>query len=144
MHVAVILKRKGTDVVTTTPERTIADTVGLLDQHKIGAVIVLDTGGTVAGVLSERDIVHGIARHGGGALSMSVSELMTRDVVVCAPEDTVQDIMALMTLRRIRHVPVMSDGRLSGIISIGDVVKHRLGEIELEAESLRAYVQGAF
>lgn len=144
MHVAVILKHKGTDVITTTPERTIADTARLLDQHKIGAVVVLDGDGAVAGVLSERDIVRAIARHGDRALSMPVDDLMTRDVVSCTPEDTVQDIMALMTLRRIRHLPVVRDGRLDGIISIGDVVKHRLGEIELEAESLRAYVQGAF
>jgi CBS domain-containing protein len=144
MHVAVILNKKGTDVVTTTPERTIADTVRLLDEHRIGAVIVLGAGGAVAGVLSERDVVRAIACHGERALAISVGELMSRDLVVCTPEDTVQDIMALMTLRRIRHVPVISDGRLSGIISIGDVVKHRLGEIELEAESLRAYVQGAF
>ncbi len=146
MHVAVILKQKGPDVVTTTPERTIAETAKLLDRHRIGAVVVLDTadGGAVAGVLSERDIVRGIARHGERALAMSVRELMTSDVVVCTPGDTVQDLMGLMTLRRIRHVPVVEDGRLSGIISIGDVVKHRLGEIELEAESLRAYVQGVF
>jgi CBS domain-containing protein len=144
MHVATILRDKGSEVVTTTPERTIADTAKLLDEHKIGAVIVLDGDGAVAGVLSERDIVRGIARHGERALSMQVRELMTSDVVVCKPEDTVQEVMALMTVRRIRHVPVMQDGRLSGIISIGDVVKHRLGEIEMEAESLRAYVQGAF
>jgi CBS domain-containing protein len=144
MHVATILRDKGSEIVTTTPERTIADTARLLDEHKIGAVIVLDGDGAVAGVLSERDIVRGIARHGERALSMQVRELMTSEVVVCKPEDTVQEIMALMTVRRVRHVPVMQDGRLSGIISIGDVVKHRLGEIEMEAESLRAYVQGAF
>ena len=145
MHVAVILKDKGSDVTTTTPDRTIADTAKLLDTNKIGAVLVLDPdGGGVAGVLSERDIVRGLARHGERALAMSVADLMTRDVVVCTPKDTVQDVMALMTLRRIRHVPVVTDGRLSGIISIGDVVKHRLGEVEMEAESLRAYVQGAF
>ena len=144
MHVATILRDKGSEVVTTTPERTIADTAKLLDEHKIGAVIVLDGDGAAAGVLSERDIVRGIARHGERALSMQVRELMTSEVVVCKPEDTVQEIMALMTVRRVRHVPVVQDGRLSGIISIGDVVKHRLGEIEMEAESLRAYVQGAF
>ena len=144
MHVATILRDKGSEVVTTTPERTIADTAKLLDEHKIGAVIVLDGDGAAAGVLSERDIVRGVARHGERALSMQVRELMTSDVVVCKPEDTVQEVMALMTVRRIRHVPVVQDGRLSGIISIGDVVKHRLGEIEMEAESLRAYVQGAF
>ena len=144
MHVSAILKEKGSDVVTTEPERTIAETAKLLDRHRIGAVLVLGADGSVAGVLSERDVVRGIARHGERALAMAVRELMTRELVVCEPKDTVQDVMALMTHRRIRHVPVMEDGRLVGIVSIGDVVKGRLGDFEMEAESLRAYVQGAF
>jgi CBS domain-containing protein len=144
MYVATILKEKGSDVVTTEPDRTIAETAQLLDRRKIGAVLVLGADGSVAGVLSERDVVRGIARHGERALAMAVRELMTRELVVCEPKDTVQDVMALMTHRRIRHVPVMEDGRLVGIVSIGDVVKGRLGDFEMEAESLRAYVQGAF
>jgi CBS domain-containing protein len=144
MHVGRILKEKGSDVVTTEPERTIAETAKLLDRHRIGAVLVLGADGSVAGVLSERDVVRGIARHGERALSMAVRDLMTREVIVCEPKDTVQDVMGLMTHRRIRHVPVVEDGRLVGIVSIGDVVKGRLGDFEMEAESLRAYVQGAF
>ena len=144
MHVGRILKEKGSDVVTTEPERTIAETAQLLDRRKIGAVLVLGADGSVAGVLSERDVVRGIARHGERALSMAVRDLMTREVIVCEPKDTVQDVMGLMTHRRVRHVPVVEDGRLVGIVSIGDVVKGRLGDFEMEAESLRAYVQGAF
>ena len=144
MHVSTILKQKGSDVVTTEAERTIAETAKLLDRHRIGAVLVLGADGSVAGVLSERDIVRAVSRHGEGALAMAVRDLMTREVVVCEPRDTVQDVMALMTHRRIRHVPVVEQGRLVGIVSIGDVVKGRLGDVEMEAESLRAYVQGAF
>jgi CBS domain-containing protein len=144
MHVSTILKQKGSDVVTTEPERTIGETAKLLDRHRIGAVLVLGADGSVGGVLSERDIVRAVARHGERALAMAVRDLMTRDVIVCEPKDTVQDVMALMTHRRIRHVPVVADGRLAGIVSIGDVVKGRLGDVEMEAESLRAYVQGAF
>jgi CBS domain-containing protein len=144
MHVSAILKEKGSDVVTTEAEQTIAETAKLLDRHRIGAVLVLGPDGSVAGVLSERDIVRGVARHGERALAMAVRDLMTREVVVCEPRDTVQDVMALMTHRRIRHVPVVEQGRLAGIVSIGDVVKGRLGDVEMEAESLRAYVQGAF
>jgi CBS domain-containing protein len=142
MFVRNILKSKGTDVVTTGPEETIAATAKLLHKHRIGAVLVLDGDGKVAGVISERDIVRGAALHGEEVFSMKVRELMTRDVVVCSPHDTIQDIMSLMTARRIRHVPVVEDGKLQGIISIGDVVKLRLGEVELEAESLREYVLG--
>jgi CBS domain-containing protein len=141
VYVQNILKDKGTDVVTTGPDRTIVETARLLHTHKIGAVLVVD-GKRVIGILSERDIARSVAMYGERALSMKVRELMTADVLVCSPHDTVSDIMALMTARRIRHVPVMEDGELRGIISIGDVVKIRMGEVEMEAESLREYVMG--
>jgi CBS domain-containing protein len=140
MHIAAVLKRKGTHVVSIAPDRTIAEAVGLLTEKGIGAVLVLDAAGTVLGILSERDIVSGISRHGADALAWKVDALMTRDVQHCSPQDTIAEVMRVMTERRTRHLTVMENGKLVGLISIGDVVKQRLIDTNLEVETLRGYV----
>lgn len=142
MHVAAMLKRKGTDVVTVGPDESIGAAASTLAKHRIGAALVMDDGGRPIGILSERDIVRGVAAEGSGILQMPVSTLMTHDLVTCSSTDTTAQLMALMTARRIRHLPVVDGDRLIGMISIGDVVKARLDEAELEVESLRGYVAG--
>jgi CBS domain-containing protein len=137
MNVDGILHAKGARVVTIGPERTIGDLVRGLREERIGAMIVSQDGQSVLGIISERDVVRGLAERGPGILNVHVSELMTRDVVACAPRDTVKQVMAEMTRRRIRHLPVVADGVLCGIISIGDVVKNRLEEMETETNVLR-------
>jgi len=143
MNVETILKAKGRAVVTIGPEASISDAVELLRRKGIGAVVVSDDGARVAGILSERDIVHALAEQGTRTLELSVSALMTQHVYSCKPDDTVADLMAEMTTRRIRHLPVVENGRLSGIVSIGDVVKNRLDEVESEASSLRQFITSA-
>ncbi|HYH36747.1 MAG TPA: CBS domain-containing protein [Azospirillum sp.] len=141
MHVAAVLKRKGTDIVSVRPDDAIGAVARMLAERRIGAALVID-GGAPVGILSERDIVRGVAKHGAGALQQPASTLMTRDLVTCRPDDTVAQVMAVMSERRIRHLPVMDGPRLAGLISIGDVVKARLDDAELEVESLRGYVAG--
>ncbi len=140
MYVSEILKTKGADVTTTGPAETVAATARLLNVKRIGALLVRDAKDNVIGVISERDIIHGIAVHGERALDMQVRELMTSEVISCKPADTISAVMKTMTLRRFRHLPVIDEGELKGIISIGDVVKYRLEETELEARVLRDYV----
>ena len=140
MHVADILKAKGTDVVTTGPDETVAATVRLLNVKRIGAVVVCDAAGKVVGVISERDIIRGVAVNGARALEMRVRDLMTSEVITCKPTETISEVMKVMTERRFRHLPVIDGGELQGIISIGDVVKNRLEETEMEARVLRDYV----
>ena len=140
MHVAALLKRKGGQVIAASPDAPVTEVARILAQNRIGAVLVMDGDGRPVGILSERDIVRSIAAEGQAALARRASELMTRDVVTCSPSDTVSQMMALMTQRRIRHVPVMEDGRVVGLVSIGDVVKARIDDAELEVESLRGYV----
>jgi CBS domain-containing protein len=140
MHVAAVIKRKGSHVVSIAPDRTIAEAVGLLTEKGIGAVLVLDSTGNIHGILSERDIVNGLSRHGADALIQRVDTLMTRDVQRCSPHDTIAEVMKVMTERRTRHLAVMEDGKLAGLISIGDVVKQRLIDMDLEVETLRGYV----
>jgi len=139
MHVREILRDKGSEVVTIPCHATVVELVRLLSARKIGAAVVLEAE-AIAGIASERDVVRALAARGDAALGAAVSEIMSREVVTCAPEDTIHGIMAIMTSRRIRHVPVLEGGRLAGLVSIGDVVKHRLGEIEAEAHLLRDYV----
>ena len=141
MYVQTILGTKGSKVVTTRPGETIEATSRLLTANKIGAVIVTDESDKVVGVISERDIVAAMAAHGARVAGMRVEELMTRDVVTCRTSDTVAEIMAVMTARRIRHLPVIDGDKLLGVVSIGDVVKHRLDEAVLEVDSMRQYVQ---
>jgi CBS domain-containing protein len=143
MNVHTILRNKGKSVVTIHPDATVERAVGVLRQRGIGALVVSDDGENVAGILSERDIVEGLGRYGSGLLAVSVAEVMTCPVVTCEPEDGVAELMAEMTNRRIRHFPVVQDGRLCGIVSIGDVVKNRLDEVEFEARSMRSFIAGA-
>ena len=140
MHVEAILKHKGNQVATIAADATVKAAAILLHGRRIGALVITETQGRVAGIVSERDIVAAIAQRGERALDLRVSDIMTREVVTCAPGDTVRHIMAVMTSHRIRHVPVVADDRLAGIVSIGDVVKSRIEETELEARSLRDYV----
>jgi len=143
MNVEAILKTKGRAVVTIEAEATIETAVAMLRRKGIGAVVVSADGATVAGILSERDIVHALAERGAGLLGLQVAALMTRQVFTCKPADSIAELMAEMTERRIRHLPVMENGRLAGIVSIGDVVKNRLDEVESEATSMREFIAGA-
>lgn len=143
MNVETILRNKGGAVATIAPHATIRDATALLRRERIGALVVSSGGNKVEGILSERDIVHGLADRGTALLDMKVDALMTRRVFTCTPHDSVGDLMAMMTERRIRHIPVMTDGVLVGIVSIGDVVKHRLDEMEYETSSLRSFIAGA-
>ena len=140
MYVADILNAKGTEVFTTGPAETVEATARLLNVRRIGAVLVRDGKDNVIGVISERDIIHGVAVNGARALDMEVRDLMTSEVVSCKPTDTISEVMRVMTTHRFRHLPVMEDGALKGMVSIGDVVKYRLEETEMEARVLRDYV----
>jgi CBS domain-containing protein len=142
MNVDAILRAKGNSVATIPPDATVARAVHELRTRGIGALVVSEDGRRVAGILSERDIVHALAEHGAALLAMKVDTLMTRRVVTCTPEDTVSDLMARMTERRFRHLPVMRDGALIGIVSIGDLVKNRIDEVQFEADSLRSFIAG--
>jgi len=139
MLVAEILKDKGDAVYAIRPDLRLSDACGELDRRRVGALIVCD-GDKVVGVLSERDVVKAIARDGQAALNQPVSAVMTSEVVFAAPGETVAILMGRMTDRRIRHLPVLRDGRLAGVISIGDVVKCQIAEATQEAESLRTYI----
>jgi CBS domain-containing protein len=137
-----ILAAKGRDVVTVRPTDAVARAVTTLRRHGIGAVVVSsDDGSTATGILSERDIVRALADHGPAALERPVSDVMTSDVFTCGPDASVDELMSLMTERRIRHIPIVLDGRLAGVVSIGDVVKQRVGELAEEARTLVEYVQ---
>ena len=143
MNVETILRTKGQAVATIRPEETIGAAVAQLISRNIGALVVSEDGERVDGIISERDVVHALATRGADLLSLKVAEMMTRSVVTCDPADSVEQLMAEMTNRRIRHFPVVQDGRLCGIVSIGDVVKNRLDEVEFEARSLRSFIAGA-
>jgi CBS domain-containing protein len=139
MKVADILRIKGSVVKTVAPHETALLLSGHLRAEQIGALVVSSDGNSIDGIVSERDLAYGLATHGARLPTIPISELMTKAVVVCSPEDSVTDVMKLMTQRRIRHVPVKDGDQLVGIISIGDVLKHRLGELQLEANVLRDY-----
>ncbi len=143
MTVKTILSMKGRDVTTIEPNATLETAIALLAQRRIGAVVVLGPGRRVIGILSERDLVRALASEGAAALNAPVAQVMTRKVSTCSEADTVSAIMEQMTAGKFRHVPVVDQDRLIGIISIGDVVKHRLGEMEREQEALRDYIQTA-
>jgi CBS domain-containing protein len=140
MKVDSILRAKGNSVVTAKPDSPVSVVTGMMANAKIGAVVISVDKKHVNGILSERDIVAAIASKGKDILAMPAANLMTKDVVTCSPTDIAADLMAVMTAQRIRHLPVLADGELAGIISIGDVVKCRVQEIEAEAEALREYV----
>jgi CBS domain-containing protein len=143
MNVETILRNKGDWVATIRPDATIADAIETLNRERIGALVVSADGNSVDGVLSERDIVIALDDYGQALLSRPVDEIMTRNVATCDPGDTVRELMAEMTHRRFRHIPVVKDGRLRGIVSIGDLVKNRLDEVEFEANSLRSFIAGS-
>ncbi|MBI1233534.1 MAG: CBS domain-containing protein [Alphaproteobacteria bacterium] len=143
MNVAAILDEKGRDVFSLTANATLGDAAALLDQKRIGALVVVDSAGAIAGVLSERDIVRQLARQGAGALSEAIAGCMTHEVITASPRDTIEDVMAAMTDRRIRHLPVLEEGRLAGIVSIGDVVKRKIEQTEADAEAMKAYIASA-
>jgi CBS domain-containing protein len=142
MNVESILRGKGDRVAIVAPNATIAVAVATLKREGIGALVVSRDGSAVDGILSERDIVHALADNGPALLEKRVDQLMTRRVFTCTPRDSVADLMGEMTRRRFRHMPVLRDGALAGIISIGDVVKARLDEMEYETSSLRSFIQG--
>jgi CBS domain-containing protein len=140
MNVAAILKAKGRAVATCLPTTTLQDVARMLAEKRIGAVVVVDEKGDVAGILSERDMVRAIAARGAQCLPETASEIMTKGVITCTPDDVLGHIMSTMTTGRFRHVPVVEGGKLVGIVSIGDAVKHHIAEVELEASSLKSYV----
>jgi CBS domain-containing protein len=143
MTVKAILSRKGSDVVTIAPTANLSEAVTLLAEKRIGAVIVTGADNRVAGILSERDIVRALGERGADALGDNIAAVMTRKVTTCVEADTVADIMERMTTGKFRHVPVVEQGRLAGVISIGDVVKFRVEEIERESDALREYIATA-
>ncbi|RED51264.1 CBS domain-containing protein [Aestuariispira insulae] len=144
MRVASLLTTKGSDIISLRDDATINDAVKLLCERKIGATIVLGPEGKLAGILSERDIIRGMGVSGGAGIGdKPVSSLMTTSVECCHPDDTVDSIMQRMTMGRFRHMPVMEEGKLVGVISIGDVVKNRISDLELEANAMRDYIAGA-
>jgi CBS domain-containing protein len=143
MNVKTILSLKGSHVTTVEPTATLEAAVAILAKHRIGALVVLGADQRVIGILSERDIVRALAELGANALTTPLAQVMTRKVVTCGEAETVGAIMERMTTGKFRHVPVLEQDRLVGIVSIGDVVKHRLSEIEHESAALRDYIQTA-
>ena len=139
MRIADVLRTKGATVATVAPDSSVTELLGLLAELNVGALVVVGEEG-VEGIVSERDVVRRLHEHGPGLLDHRVDEIMTTEVTSCTPEASVDELSALMTERRIRHVPVLVDGNLAGIVSIGDVVKTRLGELEESQEQLQAYI----
>jgi CBS domain-containing protein len=140
MAVAQILKSKGRDIVSLPPQRTIAEAAKMMAERRIGAVMITAPDGSLAGILSERDVVRALAVKGAEALDHALSLHMTTKVTTGTENDSIQAIMELMTIGKFRHLPIVEAGKLVGIISIGDVVKHRLAEIEAEAQAMREYI----
>jgi CBS domain-containing protein len=143
MNVKAILAAKGGDIVCIEPAADLAAAAKLLSEHRIGAVVIRGAGGRLAGILSERDIVRALSEHGVAALALPVGQVMTRDVATCSEEDSIASIMERMTQGKFRHMPVVTNGRLAGLVSIGDVVKQRVEEIERDSEALRDYIRTA-
>ena len=140
MKVEQILDQKGTAVEAIARGSSLKDAVKVLGEKNIGAVVVTESDGTVCGILSERDVVKQLSAAGDTLLTGSIENVMTKNVYTCTCQDTVNDLMELMTEKRIRHLPVVEDGKLTGIISIGDVVKRKIEETEVEAATLREYI----
>src|SRR5665213_570189 len=145
MNVKTILaaKKLGGAIISIAPTATLAAAAKLLSTHRIGAVVILGAGGRLAGILSERDIVRSVSEQGAAALDLPVGQAMTRSVSTCGEDDTIADIMERMTAGKFRHLPVLADGLPIGIVSIGDVVKQRVDEIERESEAMRDYIRTA-
>jgi len=138
--VSAVLESKGYKVVTVTPRDTVASLVKVLSVNRIGAAPVVNEEGRLSGIISERDVIRGMAQHGDLVAALSVERLMTTEVRTCSPEDAIVELMEVMTLQRIRHLPVVRNGALEGIVSIGDVVKQRLQEAQSELNELRSYI----
>lgn len=143
MRIRDILRRKGDAVATVRPEATVRQLLVVLAEHNIGATVVSPDGASIAGIVSERDVVRRLHEHGAALLDRPVSEIMTAEVRTCGPGDQVEDLRHAMTEHRFRHVPVVVDGRLVGIVSIGDVVKSAIDELESDREHLVDYIQRA-
>lgn len=144
MTVKSVLSRKGTNVITIEPTATLAAAVKVLAERRIGALVVTGAEGRIIGIVSERDIVRGLAEHGGNALQRPIADVMTRKVITCSERDTIAELMEKMTIGKFRHLPVVeSEGRLAGIISIGDVVKRRVEELEHDGAALQDYIRTA-
>ena len=145
MKISDILRHKGSTVVTISPADPVGDLLSRLAEHKVGALVVVDAAGdgsTVAGIVSERDVVRRLAERGAAVLDSTVADIMTTDVLSCDPQDSVDSVAATMTDRRIRHMPVISDGQLAGIVSIGDVVLSRMNQLEQDRGQLEQYITG--
>lgn len=140
MNISQVLKTKQRGVTTARPDDTLLEIVNRLAQRRIGAIVIVGNDGKVCGIISERDIIRLVAEHGASALSMVVDSAMTRNVVTCCRSNTIDEIMEMMTHGRFRHMPVLEDDSLIGIISIGDVVKHHTAEVELEVTAMREYL----
>ncbi|WP_273726460.1 CBS domain-containing protein [Brucella gallinifaecis] len=143
MTVRSILESKGRDVVVIRPDDTLSHAIAILAQYKIGAIVACDEGGHIEGILSERDVVRAMASMDAELLNRPVSEFMTAKVQVCREHHTINQVMEIMTHHRFRHMPVEENGKLAGIISIGDVVKRRIEDVEREAEDIRTYIATA-
>jgi len=141
MRISDVIRRKGDLVVTIRSDATVLRLLEILEQHHIGAVVVSDDGSTVSGIVSERDVVRHLLSDGVAVLEQSVARIMTSDVQTCVPEDAIEDLGAIMTKRRIRHVPVVVDAHLVAIVSIGDIVKWRMDELQSERDHLVGYIQ---
>ena len=144
MQVSVLLQTKGTDVVSVSPDATAAQVAEVLTEHRIGAVVVARDDAVLLGILSERDIVAALALRGAEVLAEPASTLMSRRLVTCQPDTTVDELMSTMTERRIRHVPVVVDGALAGLVSIGDVVKHHIATLEQETQAMHDYIANPY
>jgi CBS domain-containing protein len=142
VSVKAILDAKGRNVVTTGGNTTLAEAAKILSENRIGAIVVVGMAGKISGIFTERDVVNAVAKHGPDSLNQPIASLMTAKVHRCKEDSTTDELMELMTHRRFRHVPVEDKGKLTGIISIGDVVKWRIREIEIEAEQIKAYIAG--
>jgi CBS domain-containing protein len=140
MTVAAILNEKGREVTTREAGSSMREICDTLAQQKIGAIVITDAGGKIAGIISERDVVRAISQDGTQALDKPVAEFMTKKVVTCQAQESINSVMARMSGGRFRHVPVVREGKLDGLISIGDVVKYRIAQIEREAEDMRNYI----
>jgi len=143
MNVTTILSAKGRDVATIAPTATLNDAIKVMADRKIGALVITGAGGRITGIVSERDVVRAFAKHGASALQLPLNDVMTRKVITCTPNDSIANLMELMTAGKFRHLPVVEEESLAGIVSIGDVVKTRLAELEFEQSVLRDYIQTA-
>jgi len=141
MRISDVIRRKGDLVVTVRPDASVQQLLEILEEHKIGALVVSDDGETVTGIVSERDVVRHLRTEGAGLLEQTVATIMTSEVQTCTPDDPIEDLAVTMTERRIRHVPVVTDGHLVAIVSIGDIVKWRIAELQTERDHLVDYIQ---